>query len=110
MADSDELVDMIAFDPARDITVQPWLEQRLDRPLRQGDVIVGGRREETVGAELLLFGKPLTVYGKLGKTAVGTHETRSVHLVRDAGWVARDDPAGLWRRRRRWNPTSYPAC
>jgi putative ABC transport system permease protein len=69
-----ELIDLIAFDPGRDITVQPWLEQRLDRPLRQGDVIVGGRREEPIGSELLLFGRPLTVYGKLGKTAVGTHE------------------------------------
>jgi putative ABC transport system permease protein len=70
----DESVDMIAFDPERDITVQPWLEQRLDRPMRQGDVIVGGRREEAIGAQLLLFGKPLIVYGRLGKTAVGTHE------------------------------------
>ena len=69
-----ELIDLIAFDPRRDITVQPWLEQHQDRPLREGDVIVGGRREEPLGSELLLFGRPLTVYGKLGKTAVGTHE------------------------------------
>ena len=69
-----ELIDLIAFDPDRDITVQPWLEQHLDRPLRPGDVIMGGRREEPIGSELLLFGRPLTVYGKLGKTAVGTHE------------------------------------
>jgi len=69
-----ELIDLIAFDPRRDITVQPWLEQHLDRPLREGDVIVGGRREGPLGSELLLFGRPLTVYGKLGKTAVGTHE------------------------------------
>jgi len=69
-----ELIDLIAFDPERDITVQPWLEQHLDRPLRPGDVIMGGRREEPIGSELLLFGRPLTVYGKLGKTAVGTHE------------------------------------
>src|SRR5262245_30686676 len=69
-----DIVDLIAFDPGRDITVQPWLEQRLDRPVRQGDVILGGQREETLGSELLLFGRPLTVYGKLGKTAVGTHE------------------------------------
>jgi putative ABC transport system permease protein len=69
-----DLVDFIAFDPARDLTVQPWLEQHLDRPMRDGDVIVGGRREEAVGSELLVFGWPLTVYGKLGKTAVGTHE------------------------------------
>jgi putative ABC transport system permease protein len=70
----DEPVDMIAFDPSRDITVQPWLEQRLDRPLRPGDVIVGGRRDEPIGSQLLLFGRPLTVYGRLGRTAVGTHE------------------------------------
>ena len=70
----DELVDLIAFDPERDITVRPWLEQRLDRPMRQGDVIVGGRREELIGARLLLFGRPFIVYGRLGNTAVGTHE------------------------------------
>jgi len=69
-----ELIDLIAFDPDRDITVQPWLDQHLDRPLRPGDVIMGGRREEPLGSEVLLFGRPLTVYGKLGKTAVGTHE------------------------------------
>jgi putative ABC transport system permease protein len=69
-----ETVDLIVFDPARDITVQPWLEEKLDRPFRKGDVIVGARREERVGAELLVFGEPLTVYGRLGKTAVGTHE------------------------------------
>jgi putative ABC transport system permease protein len=70
----DETVDMIAFDPARDITVQPWLERRLDRPMRPDDVIVGGRRDEALGSQLLLFGKPFTVYGNLGRTAVGTHE------------------------------------
>jgi putative ABC transport system permease protein len=69
-----DLVDLIAFDPDRDITVQPWMEQHLDRPIREGDVIVGGRREETPGSEMLIFGRPLTVYGKLAKTAVGTHE------------------------------------
>jgi putative ABC transport system permease protein len=69
-----ESVDLIAFDPARDFTVQPWLEEKLDHPLRKGDVIIGGRREEQVGAQLLVFGEPLTVYGKLGKTSVGTHE------------------------------------
>jgi putative ABC transport system permease protein len=71
---ADEPVDIIAFDPARDLTVQPWLDSRLGRPLRAGDVIIGGRREEPLGSEILIFGRPLTVYGKLGKSAVGTHE------------------------------------
>jgi putative ABC transport system permease protein len=71
---ADEPVDIIAFDPGRDLTVQPWLDSRLGRPLRAGDVIIGGRREEPLGSEILVFGKPMTVYGKLGKSAVGTHE------------------------------------
>jgi putative ABC transport system permease protein len=71
---ADEPVDIIAFDPARDLTVQPWLDSRLARPFRAGDVIIGGRREEPLGSEILVFGRPLTVYGKLGKSAVGTHE------------------------------------
>jgi putative ABC transport system permease protein len=70
----DESVDLIAFDPARDFTVQPWLERRLDRPLQGGDIIVGGRRDEPLGSELMFFGKPLVVYGKVGKSAVGTPE------------------------------------
>lgn len=70
----DEPVDMIAFDPDRDITVQSWLDARLDRPIRENDVILGASRDERLGTEIFLFGKPLTVYGKLGKTAVGTHE------------------------------------
>jgi putative ABC transport system permease protein len=75
-----QTTDLIAFDPDRDITVQPWLEERLDRPLRNGDIIIGGRREEPLGSELLIFGKPHIVYGKLGKTAVGTHE-RSLFMT-----------------------------
>jgi putative ABC transport system permease protein len=71
---ADEPVDIIAFDPARDLTVQPWLDSRLGRPFRAGDIIIGGRREEPLGSEILVFGRPLTVYGKLGKSAVGTHE------------------------------------
>jgi putative ABC transport system permease protein len=67
-------VDLIAFDPARDFTIQPWLAERLNRPFSRGDVIIGGRRQERVGDELLVFGQPLTVYGKLGRTAVGVHE------------------------------------
>jgi putative ABC transport system permease protein len=66
--------DLIAFDPARDFTVLPWLRENLDRPLRRGDVIVGGRRGEAVGGEIRLFGRTLTVYGKLALTGVGPFE------------------------------------
>jgi putative ABC transport system permease protein len=66
--------DLIAFDPARDFTVLPWLAEKLDRDFRRGDVILGGRRTEAVGGEVRLFGRTFPVYGKLGLTGVGPHE------------------------------------
>jgi putative ABC transport system permease protein len=67
-------VDLIGFDPASDFTVQPWLAEKLNRELRKGDVILGAAREGVLGSELLIFGKPHIVYGRLARTGVGTHE------------------------------------
>jgi len=69
-----ELVDLIGIDPARDFTIQPWLKEKLNRELRAGDVILGAGRDAPLGSQLLIFGKPHLVYGKLGRTGVGTHE------------------------------------
>ncbi len=69
-----ESVDLIGIDPARDFTVQPWLREKLGRELRPGDVILGAGRDAPLGSQLLIFGKPHIVYGKLGRTGVGTHE------------------------------------
>lgn len=68
------VTDLVAFDPARDISVTPWLAEKTERPFRKGDVIVGGRREERIGDRLLLFGRSFTVYGRLERTGVGPHE------------------------------------
>jgi putative ABC transport system permease protein len=73
-ADGHGQQDLIAFDPDNDLTVLPWLTQKLDRPLRRGDVIVGGRRPETTGGVAALYGRSLPVYGKLGLTGVGPFE------------------------------------
>lgn len=72
--DSHGTEDLVAFDPSRDLTVIPWLAEKLDRPLRRGDVIVGGRRDETVGGEVRLFGRAFPIYGKLALTGVGPFE------------------------------------
>ena len=69
-----DLVDLIGIDPARDFTVQPWLKEKLNRDLRAGDVILGAGRDGPLGSQMLIFGKPHIVYGKLGRTGVGTHE------------------------------------
>jgi putative ABC transport system permease protein len=67
-------VDLIGFDPARDFTIQPWLAERVNRGLQPGDVILGAERDAPLASQLLIFGKPHTVYGRLGRTGVGTHE------------------------------------
>ncbi len=69
-----ESADLIGFDPALDFTVRPWLVEKLGRDMRAGDVILGAGRAAALGSELLIFGKAHTVYGRLGKTGVGTHE------------------------------------
>ena len=69
-----ELADLIGFEPAQDFTVQPWLVEKLNRPLQAGDVILGAARDGVLGSQLLIFGKPHVVYGRLGRTGVGTHE------------------------------------
>lgn len=75
-------VDLIGFDPTLDFTVQPWLVEKINRDMRPGDVILGAARDAPLGSELLIFGKPHTVYGRLGKTGVGTHE-RGVFMTFD---------------------------
>ncbi|MGF7161880.1 putative ABC transport system permease protein [Rhodoligotrophos appendicifer] len=69
-----EPIDLIGFEPLRDFTVQPWLAEKLNRDLAQDDVIIGARRDAPLGSQMLVFGKPFTVYGKLAATGVGTHE------------------------------------
>lgn len=75
-------VDLIGFDPALDFTVRPWLVEKINRDMRPGDVILGAARDAPLGSELLVFGKAHTVYGRLGKTGVGTHE-RGVFMTFD---------------------------
>jgi putative ABC transport system permease protein len=64
-------VALIAFDPARDFTVLPWLVEKLDRPVGRGDVLLGSNQEGNVGEPITLCGQDLTVYGRLERTGVG---------------------------------------
>jgi putative ABC transport system permease protein len=64
-------VDVIAFDPARDFTVGPWLATAPDRGLRRGEVLLGGRREERVGELIPICGAEIMASGRLESTGVG---------------------------------------
>ena len=63
------VVNLVAFDPASDFSVLPWLEEHPARPI-QG-LIVGARRPTRLEATLSVCGMPLSVSGRLGKTGVG---------------------------------------
>jgi putative ABC transport system permease protein len=67
----DGTVDVTAFDARRDFTVLPWLERPLSRALREGDVILGGRRGERIGETIPICGVSLTAVGRLEVSGVG---------------------------------------
>ena len=71
--------DLIAFHPDRDITVRPWLTETLSRAFRRGDLMVGGRRPEAVGATVKFFNRDFTVFGRLALTGVGPFEAPTFH-------------------------------
>src|SRR5262249_39808291 len=52
-------------------TVLPWLGEHEAQPIKLGQVISGGRRNENVGDELEPASVPSPVYGKLEKSGVG---------------------------------------
>ncbi len=62
-------VNLIAFDPAHDFSVLPWLEERQAGPI--DGLIAGGNLLARPGTTLTVCGMPLRVYGRLGKTGVG---------------------------------------
>ena len=79
IGDHHEAVDFVGFDPARDLTIQPWLAEKINRPLQADDVILGASRDAPLGSQVLIFGKPHIVYGRLSRTGVGIH-VRGVFL------------------------------
>jgi putative ABC transport system permease protein len=74
---------LIAFDPATDFTVQPWLESNLDSSLKPNEAI-GGRYVFTPPGDndLLLYGYHLNLVGNLEPT--GTNLDVSLFLTMDA--------------------------
>jgi putative ABC transport system permease protein len=62
-------INLIAFDPAHDFSVMPWLEEHQPGPVE--GLIAGGRLAARLEATLSVCGMPLSIYGRLGRTGVG---------------------------------------
>jgi putative ABC transport system permease protein len=88
-------VNLIAFDPARDFTVMPWVVTRLERPMASGDVLSGGRRPEAAGQEIAPCGVPAAIYGKLGRSGVGPFDESLFATYDTVAAIARHPAGGM---------------
>ena len=61
--------NLIAFDPARDLSVLTWLAERQPGPVE--GLIAGGGLAARPGESVSVCGMPMRIYGRLGKTGVG---------------------------------------
>jgi len=67
---SAEELYVVAFDPKTDFTIQPWLKQRLDRPLGLWEVIGGDSITVPPGTGITLDSHQLELVGKLLPTGM----------------------------------------
>ena len=61
---------LIAFDPATDFTITPWLEKRLKKPLGDDEIVTGSSLPVITGDTLPFFGTPFTVAGTMEPTGM----------------------------------------
>jgi putative ABC transport system permease protein len=78
-----QAANAIAFDPAQDFSVLPWLDEHQPGPATANGLIVGSGLPGRLGQSLSVCGKPLGIYGRLGKTGVGPFD-ESYFLTFDA--------------------------
>ena len=91
IGDHHEAVDLVGFDPARDFTIQPWLAEKLNRPLQADDVILGASRDAPLGSQAADLRQAAYRLRPAGRTGVGTHERgvfMSFATLRGAGDTA----------------------
>ena len=64
-------INLIAYDPARDFTVEPWLLAGQTASRDPLALLVGARGAEKPGTTLTICNRTLTIAGRLGQTGVG---------------------------------------
>lgn len=89
-------VQLVGFDQETDFSVKPWMQQKLQRPLRDDEVIVGSMLIPEAGEQVQFFGKPYTIAVKMDRTGMGFDTSvfmtlNAAHaLMRDANLVSGD--------------------
>lgn len=68
-------VFLVAFDPASDFAVQPWLEGGAQRALGRGEVYAGAQIVVPAGERLAVFGYELRLAGRLLRTGTSIDQS-----------------------------------
>ncbi len=79
-------VFLVAFDPASDFTISPWLEKNIKKPLSGNEVIAGRSIPVIAGDTIPFFGTPFTVVGTLEPTGMKFFD-RTVFMTMDAAYA-----------------------
>jgi putative ABC transport system permease protein len=61
-------VMLFGIDPATDFTIQPWLDQPLDHPLSEREIIVGNAIPGPLHSRISIADQPYTITGRLDPT------------------------------------------
>ncbi|RJQ43018.1 MAG: ABC transporter permease [Gaiellales bacterium] len=77
-------VQIIGYDPETDFVVGPWLEDNLNRPLENREVVIGSLILANKGESVHFFGTDFDVAGVLDSTGMGADE--SVFMSMDAAY------------------------
>ncbi len=78
-------VFLMAFDPASDFTVTPWLKRNLKKLLSGNEVITGRNVPVVAGDTLPFFGTPFTVAGTMEPTGMKFFD-QAVFMTMDAAY------------------------
>jgi putative ABC transport system permease protein len=76
---------LVAFEPATDFTISPWLEKNLRKPLVGNEVIVGSALPLIAGDTIPFFGSPFEVVGTMEPTGMKFFD-QSVFMTMDAAY------------------------
>jgi len=66
---------LVAFDPASDFTLRPWLDKQLERELGRGEVIGGSYISADAAGHLRLYGYQVTLVGNLEASGTGIDQS-----------------------------------
>lgn len=84
---------LVAFDPASDFTITPWLQKNLKKPLIGNEVVIGSALPIITGDTIPFFGTQFTAAGTMEPTGMKFFD-QSVFMTTDAAYAMAKNSEG----------------